>query len=63
MFWRAYSPWRGTTAKICTAILLRLVQVSAMATGMKESGLSLWFGQHLAGLASLHPMLIILTIC
>lgn len=34
----------------------------ALATGFKESGLSLWFGNHLIGLATLHPILIILSI-
>lgn len=34
----------------------------ALATGFKESGLSLWFGNHLTGLTTLHPILIILSI-
>ena len=33
-----------------------------MATGMKESGLSLWFGELLAGVATFHPIWIILSI-
>lgn len=53
----------STANKLPWQILLLFGGGFALATGMKESGLSLWFGQHLAGLASLHPMLIILTIC
>lgn len=34
----------------------------ALASGFKESGLSLWFGEQLSGLGSLHPMLILLII-
>lgn len=34
----------------------------ALASGFKESGLSLWFGEQLQGLAYLHPVLIILLI-
>jgi sodium-dependent dicarboxylate transporter 2/3/5 len=34
----------------------------ALATGFKDSGLSLWFGEHLASLGGLHPLLIIVII-
>jgi solute carrier family 13 (sodium-dependent dicarboxylate transporter), member 2/3/5 len=53
----------STANKLPWQILLLFGGGFALATGMKESGLSLWFGGHLAGLASFHPLLIILTIC
>lgn len=34
----------------------------ALASGFKESGLSMWFGQELSGVAVFHPILIILII-
>lgn len=34
----------------------------ALASGFKESGLSMWFGGQLAGIASIHPVLIIFVI-
>ncbi|MBN2639906.1 MAG: SLC13/DASS family transporter [Bacteroidales bacterium] len=34
----------------------------ALASGFKESGLSLWFGEQLSGLGTLHPILILLII-
>ena len=51
-----------TASKIPWQILLLFGGGFALATGLKESGLSLWFGERLSGVASLHPMLVILTI-
>lgn len=34
----------------------------ALATGIKESGLSLWFGEGLSGIAGLHPLYIIFLV-
>lgn len=53
----------ATASKIPWNILLLFGGGFALATGFKESGLSLWFGEHLSGVAALHPFLIILTIC
>ena len=53
----------ATASKIPWNILLLFGGGFALATGFKESGLSLWFGEHLSGVASLHPFMIILTIC
>jgi sodium-dependent dicarboxylate transporter 2/3/5 len=52
-----------TASKIPWNILLLFGGGFALATGFKESGLSLWFGGHLSGLSSLHPIWIILIIC
>jgi sodium-dependent dicarboxylate transporter 2/3/5 len=51
-----------TASKLPWQILLLFGGGFALATGLKESGLSLWFGERLSGVASLHPMLVILTI-
>jgi sodium-dependent dicarboxylate transporter 2/3/5 len=53
----------ATASKLPWNILLLFGGGFALATGFKESGLSLWFGGHLAGLASLHTIWIILIIC
>lgn len=50
-------------SKLPWQILLLFGGGFALATGFKESGLSLWVGNQLAGVASFHPLLIILTIC
>jgi sodium-dependent dicarboxylate transporter 2/3/5 len=34
----------------------------ALASGFKESGLSIWIGQHMAGVLQAHPLLIIFTV-
>jgi len=52
----------ATASKLPWHILLLFGGGFALATGFKESGLSLWFGSQLAGVASLHPIVIILVI-
>jgi solute carrier family 13 (sodium-dependent dicarboxylate transporter), member 2/3/5 len=52
----------ATASKLPWHILLLFGGGFALATGFKESGLSLWFGSRLTGFASLHPMLIIMVI-
>ena len=51
-----------TASKLPWHILLLFGGGFALATGMKESGLSLWFGELLAGVATFHPIWIILSI-
>ncbi len=51
-----------TASKIPWHILLLFGGGFALATGFKESGLSLWFGSKLSGVATLHPLLIIVII-
>ena len=51
-----------TASKLPWHILLLFGGGFALATGMKESGLSLWFGEMLSGVASFHPIWIILSI-
>ncbi|NCC45532.1 MAG: SLC13/DASS family transporter [Bacteroidia bacterium] len=52
-----------TASKLPWNILLLFGGGFALATGFKESGLSLWFGGHLSGVASLHPFLVVFIIC
>ncbi len=52
----------ATAVKLPWHILLLFGGGFALATAFKESGLSLWFGAHLAGVASFPPILIILSI-
>ncbi len=56
MDWKTASalPWN---------ILLLFGGGFALASGFKESGLSLWFGEQLTGVANLHPFIVILIIC
>jgi len=35
----------------------------ALASGFKDSGLSLWFGEQLAWISTAHPIVVILSIC
>ncbi len=52
-----------TASKLPWNILLLFGGGFALATGFKESGLSMWFGGHLSGISSLHPLLVIFIIC
>jgi sodium-dependent dicarboxylate transporter 2/3/5 len=52
----------ATTSKLPWHILLLFGGGFALALAFKVSGLSTWFGVQLSGLASLHPILIILSI-
>jgi sodium-dependent dicarboxylate transporter 2/3/5 len=51
-----------TAAKIPWHIVLLFGGGFALATGFKESGLSLWFGEHLSWMKGMHPLLIILMV-
>jgi solute carrier family 13 (sodium-dependent dicarboxylate transporter), member 2/3/5 len=52
-----------TASRLPWNILLLFGGGFALATGFKESGLSLWFGGHLSGIADVHPLLAVLVIC
>lgn len=52
----------ATASKIPWHILLLFGGGFALATGFKVSGLSIWFGEQLSGISSLHPFIIILLI-
>lgn len=52
-----------TASKLPWNILLLFGGGFALATGFKESGLSLWFGGYLSGVANLHPFLVVFIIC
>ena len=51
-----------TASKLPWHILLLFGGGFALATGFKESGLSLWFGEQLSAVSTLHPIVIILLI-
>lgn len=51
-----------TASKLPWNILLLFGGGFALATGFKESGLSLWFGEGLSGIAGLHPLYIIFSV-
>ena len=52
-----------TVARLPWGIVLLFGGGFALASGFKQSGLSAYMGDHLVGLGSLHPILIILCIC
>jgi len=52
----------ATASKLPWNIVLLFGGGFALATGFKESELSLWFGEQLAGIAGFHPIIIILII-
>jgi sodium-dependent dicarboxylate transporter 2/3/5 len=54
--------WR-TAARIPWHIVLLFGGGFALASGFKESGLSLWFGRQLTGLQGLDPILLVFAIC
>lgn len=51
-----------TASKLPWNIVLLFGGGFALATGFKESELSLWFGEQLSGMAGMHPILIIFII-
>ena len=51
-----------TTSKLPWNIVLLFGGGFALASGFKESGLSMWFGEQLSGASALHPLLIIVII-
>jgi sodium-dependent dicarboxylate transporter 2/3/5 len=53
----------GSANKLPWNIVLLFGGGFALASGFKESGLSLWIGDRLAGALSLHPILIIAALC
>ncbi len=53
--------WK-TASTLPWHILLLFGGGFALASGFKESGLSLWFGEQLTGVASLHPIMVIFCI-
>lgn len=52
-----------TAKKIPWRIVLLFGGGFALASGFKESGLSIWFGNQLSFVGDYHPMLVILVIC
>lgn len=54
--------WK-TASDIPWHILLLFGGGFALASGFKESGLSLWFGEQLQGVAYMHPLLLIGFVC
>jgi sodium-dependent dicarboxylate transporter 2/3/5 len=53
----------GTASKIPWNIVLLFGGGFALASGFKESGLSIWFGNQLEFVSTFHPILVIATIC
>lgn len=53
--------WK-TARKIPWGIVLLFGGGFALASGFKESGLSMWFGEQLSGVAGMHPIFIIFII-
>ena len=53
----------GDTLRLPWGIVLLFGGGFALASGFKESGLSQWCGDQLAGIGALHPILIVLIVC
>lgn len=53
----------NSTAKLPWNIVLLFGGGFALASGFKESGLSIWFGEQLSAASFLHPFILILVIC
>lgn len=51
-----------TTSRLPWNIVLLFGGGFALASGFKESGLSMWFGEQLSGASALHPLVIIIII-
>ncbi|MDE3000693.1 MAG: SLC13 family permease [Gemmatimonadota bacterium] len=54
---------RQTVGKLPWHIILLFGGGFALATGFMESGLSMWFGNRLAGLSAVHPLLLVAILC
>jgi sodium-dependent dicarboxylate transporter 2/3/5 len=54
--------WK-TAARLPWNIVLLFGGGFALASGFKDSGLSIWLGNQMVGVGSLHPVLIVATIC
>jgi sodium-dependent dicarboxylate transporter 2/3/5 len=54
--------WK-TAARLPWNIVLLFGGGFALASGFKDSGLSIWLGNQMVGVGSLHPILIVATIC
>ncbi len=54
--------WKATS-EIPWHIVLLFGGGFALASGFKESGLSLWFGEQLRWVADVHPLILIFSIC
>ncbi|MFQ5586932.1 MAG: SLC13 family permease, partial [Thermodesulfobacteriota bacterium] len=53
----------GTASRLPWNIVLLFGGGFALATGFKDSGLSMWLGSQLEGVSALHPIFIIAAIC
>ena len=58
---RRIMDWK-TATRLPWNIVLLFGGGFALASGFKESGLSIWIGQHMAGALQTHPLIIILTV-
>jgi sodium-dependent dicarboxylate transporter 2/3/5 len=50
-------------AKVPWNIVLLFGGGFALAAGIKDTGLSLWIGNHLSGLGTLHPLIVVAIVC
>jgi len=53
----------ATASKLPWNIVLLFGGGFALATGFKESGLSMWLGHQMEGVSTLHPIMIIAVVC